>query len=316
MPVELPEGLTWRRATLADVEAIHALVVTHNTSVVGFPDCTLDDIVDQLGEPGYDIDTGSWLVHDTDGGLTGFGWVFGQGTGEHADIEVITMDPGVASWLMVQTMERATEICVAGGHTPATMYIGVYRTDAPMRELAAGYGFATATTFHRMRVDHDGPATDPAAPPGVTLRVGPGDEHFRRTAHRVLLESFKDHFGFVTSTFEHWHEKKETESTFDWSQLTLAELNGEPVGIMVCTNGFVEDENCGYVADLGVLAEARGKGIAKHLLRTKFAEDIRAGRAGTLLHVDTNNTTPALGVYESVGMRPVLIVDMWKHPSG
>ena len=35
---------------------------------------------------------------------------------------------------------------------------------------------------------------------------------------------------------------------------------------------------------------------------------IRAGRAGTLLNVDTNNTTPALHVYESVGMRPVLVI--------
>jgi mycothiol synthase len=312
MPVELPEGLAWRRATLADAEAIHALVVTHNTSVVGFGDCTLDDIVDQLGEPGYDIDTGSWLVHDTAGELTGFGWVYGQGTGEHADIEVITMDPGVASWLMVQTMAQATELCVAGGHTP-TMYIGVYRTDTAMRDLAASHGFATATTFHRMRVDHDGPATEPVAPPGVTLRVGPGDERFRRTAHRVLNESFKDHFGNVQTTFEHWHEKRDKESTFDWSQLTLAERNGDPVGVMLCTSAFEDDEHCGYVADLGVLAEARGRGIAKYLLRTQFAEDIRAGLVGTLLHVDTNNTTPALGVYESVGMRPVLIVDMWKH---
>jgi mycothiol synthase len=316
MPVELPEGLSWRRATMADAEAIHTLVVTHNTSVVGFPDYTLDDVVDQLGEPGYDIDTGSWLVHDSNGNLTGFGWVHGQGTGEYANVEVITMDPGVASWLMVQTMERATEICVAGGHIPATLYIGIYRTDTAMRELAANHGFASATTFHRMRIDHDGPVPDPVAPPGVTLRHGPGDEHFRRTAHRVLAESFKDHFGYVPTTFEHWHEKRETESTFDWSQLTLAELNSEPVGVVLATSAFVEDENCGYVADIGVLAHARGRGVAKFLLRHQFAADVRDGRVGTLLHVDTNNTTPALGVYESVGMRPVLIVDMWKYTAG
>ena len=44
-----------------------------------------------------------------------------------------------------------------------------------------------------------------------------------------------------------------------------------------------------------------------------FSADAAAGRVGTLLHVDTNNTTPALGVYESVGMRPVLVIDAWRR---
>ena len=38
-----------------------------------------------------------------------------------------------------------------------------------------------------------------------------------------------------------------------------------------------------------------------------------AGRSGTILHVDTNNPTPALGLYLSVGMKPVLIIDVWRR---
>jgi len=34
---------------------------------------------------------------------------------------------------------------------------------------------------------------------------------------------------------------------------------------------------------------------------------------GTILHVDTNNPTPALGLYERVGMRPVLVIDVWRR---
>lgn len=82
---------------------------------------------------------------------------------------------------------------------------------------------------------------------------------------------------------------------------------------MVITNDrFVKDENCSYVVDLGVLAEARGRGIAKYLLRNAFAADVRAGRTGTILHVDSNNKTPALELYTSVGMRPVLVIDIWR----
>ena len=32
-----------------------------------------------------------------------------------------------------------------------------------------------------------------------------------------------------------------------------------------------------------------------------------------MLHVDTNNPTPALGLYESVGMRAVEIADQWER---
>ena len=60
--------------------------------------------------------------------------------------------------------------------------------------------------------------------------------------------------------------------------------------------------------------EARGRGLAKYLLRHAFAVDAAAGLDGTLLHVDTNNPTSALGLYESVGMRPVWTGELWALP--
>ena len=59
------------------------------------------------------------------------------------------------------------------------------------------------------------------------------------------------------------------------------------------------------------LDDYRGRGLARLLLERAFARDAAAGRAGTLLHVDTANTTPALDLYLSVGMRAVLAIDMW-----
>ncbi len=62
---------------------------------------------------------------------------------------------------------------------------------------------------------------------------------------------------------------------------------------------------------VGVLDQYRGRGLARLLLERAFARDVEAGRVGTLLHVDTANTTPALDLYLSVGMRAVLAIDMW-----
>jgi mycothiol synthase len=44
-----------------------------------------------------------------------------------------------------------------------------------------------------------------------------------------------------------------------------------------------------------------------------FALDAAAGRSGTILHVDTNNPTPALGLYLSVGMTATLAIDVWRR---
>ena len=64
---------------------------------------------------------------------------------------------------------------------------------------------------------------------------------------------------------------------------------------------------------VGVLLEARGHGLAKYLLQNAFAIDAAAGRAGTILHVDSANPTPALGLYLWVGMRPILVIDVWNR---
>jgi ribosomal protein S18 acetylase RimI-like enzyme len=312
MPVNLPEGYTWRRAAPADADEIFALFARYNTEVLGFADCTLDDVRADLIEPGFDVATGSWLVHEPGGALTGFGWAMSRGTGEEADVDVVSRDPAVIPWLFDRVLARAAEFARAGGHPTCVVDKGTYRDDTLMREAASDAGFRPSTVFHRMRVDHE-TVPDPVAPPGVTLRTGPGDEQFRRTAHAVLNESFAGHYGWSAKSFEDWQRTLEQDSTFDWPMLTVAELDGAPAGILVVTDQFVADEKCGYVADLGVLSSARGRGIAKYLLRIAFRNDAAAGRVGTLLHVDTNNTTPALGLYESVGMRPVLVIDVWRR---
>ncbi len=152
----------------------------------------------------------------------------------------------------------------------------------------------------------------PEPPPGITIRKAT-DDATRRDAHELHAESFVDHFGYVRRPYEEWVQRHETTATFDWPQLWVADLDGRPVGFCDRTDQFVEDEDCGYVQSIGVVSDARGRGIAAYLLRRAFAVDAADGRVGTLLHVDSNNTTPAVGLYESVGMRLVLVVDVWER---
>ncbi|MGW6198930.1 GNAT family N-acetyltransferase [Kribbella sp. NPDC055110] len=312
MTVVLPDTYTVRPPKLEDAQAVLELVSDHNTSVVGFADYTLDDAQDELSEPGFDPATDGWLVFD-DGRLVGYGSIFGKGDHRQLDLDVVTTDPVVERYLLDQLERRAVAIGTEYGHAAVQVDIVNYQADAARQERLAGYGFERGTIFHRMRIDHHQPVSVPAVPAGVTVRRGAPDEASRRAAHDVLNASFAGQFGFSPRTFEEWQDAQENFSAFDWSQLTLLELDGDAVAMRSCSNQFVEDENCGYIGRLGVLEKARGKGLAKFLLRDQFALDAAAGRTGTILHVDTNNPTPALGVYLSVGMQAVLVMEVWRR---
>ncbi|MGH3735380.1 MAG: GNAT family N-acetyltransferase [Micromonosporaceae bacterium] len=309
--IALPAGYVSRAPSLADADAILDLVSAYNTGIVGFADYTLDDVRHGLTEPGFDPATDGWLVLDDNGCPVGYGWALGSEDGTLVDVEALSADPAVAAWLLDRALVRAAELGRSRGHDRITVDRGVYRDDETARRLSAGRGFTVGTTYHRMRIDHDGPVAPPEPPPGVTLRDAT-DETVRRTAYQVMTAAFADHYGETATSYADWLALREARATFDWARLTVLERDGVPVAVCERTDQFVEDENCGYVIKIGTLPAARGQGLARYLLRRTFAADAAAGRAGTLLHVDTNNTTPALGLYTSVGMRPVLVIDVWR----
>jgi ribosomal protein S18 acetylase RimI-like enzyme len=311
MTAVLPEGCTIRPPEPADAEAIFALIAARNSAAVGIADYTLSDMIDELAEPGFDLTTDAWLVFGGDI-LAGYGSVFGKGDHRLITIEVVAPDPVVGAWLLEQITRRAAEMGRKNGHADVTVDAGAYRQDEAKRDLLAGRGFRPGTTFHRMRVDHLEPLAPPEPPPGVRIRRGAYDDAARRAAHSVFEETFDGQFGFVRRPYEMWYDARESRSTFDWSQLTLLEVAGRPVAVRECTDEYLVEENCGYIRGLGVLEDARGKGLARFLLRDAFYADAAAGRSGTILHVDTNNPTPALGLYLSVGMRATIVIDVWR----
>jgi ribosomal protein S18 acetylase RimI-like enzyme len=310
-PAALPEGFTVRPPTPADAEAILALARAQNERIVGFADCTLDDVRDDLVEPGFDCANDGWLVHDAGGAVVGYAWSFAKGDGPEVDVDVVASDGAVARWLLARAADRGVGMARARGHRAAEVSAGVYRDDATLRAVAAELGFARARTFHRMRIDHGGPRPEPAVLPGVTLRRGPGDEAFARQVHAVETAAFAGHWRTPAPGYELWRERLDAAAMTEWGQVLLAHLGGRPVGALIGNDAFVENERCGHVQRLGVLPEARGRGVAGHLLRRAFADDAAKGREGTLLHVDTDNVTPALRLYEGVGMRAVLVIDAW-----
>ena len=85
-----------------------------------------------------------------------------------------------------------------------------------------------------------------------------------------------------------------------------------PAGALV---GTVSEGGAGpdgsYVAYLGVLESARGRGVATGLLRTIIADAASRGRDRVGLEVDADSPTGADGLYTSMGWGTKYVTESW-----
>jgi ribosomal protein S18 acetylase RimI-like enzyme len=305
----LPEGATCRPMQLDDVEMVQQHLAAHSVALIGLHQYSLEGVGDFLRNPQLDLTTDTWLV-SVDGTIAGTAAVVQRP--DCVGIELTTADRAVAGWLLDRAIERAAEATRDAGLSEQLVRIAVLGADDLMAELAAAHGFTHETSIQRMKIEHSGPIDRPAAPAGIVVRSGAADEETRRTAYRLIVETFAGQPSSSPPEYTRWVEAREARTTFSWSQLTVLELNGAPVAVREFDRNFVSSDNCGYIGRIGVLAQARGRGLAKYLLRDQFAIDATAGLSGTMLHVDSSNPTPAVGLYLGVGMRPDIVNDRWR----
>ncbi len=71
--IDIGAGLVARGATESDAETVFQVQAAHNVPVVGDPDGTPEDVVNELIEPGFDLATDGWLVEDDRGVAVGWG---------------------------------------------------------------------------------------------------------------------------------------------------------------------------------------------------------------------------------------------------
>jgi ribosomal protein S18 acetylase RimI-like enzyme len=304
-------ALTTGRLSPGDLADVTDLLRASDYSVLGFADFADEEISADLARA--DLEAYGW--RDPEGALVAYGWVSRQEESPKVELDAY-VHPGrgpdeLGLEVVAHLHRRGLELAAEAGHDHADFDIGIYRQDARSRAWFEHHGYTSPTTFVRMRVD----LTDeepPAAPGGLVVRRSALGTDDLRTAYEVEEASFTEHFGHVPSTYETWLTRL-TEKGEDWAEVWLAELAGEPVGVLVGTRQFQGDENAGYVRTLGTLAKARGRGVGKALLRAYLAACRATGRDAVLLHVDVANVTDALRLYESVGMRPVLTIDAWTN---
>jgi ribosomal protein S18 acetylase RimI-like enzyme len=317
LPTSLPGEWSVRRPTAADAPAVLALCERIDTALLGHPDVSLEDVRADLSSTAADAGRNQLLVLDGAERVLAWTWVEDRAQGRtmvdlfvDRDLPVGQRD-ALADWAWRWVIARGRDVGAERGLDETLLDTGTVDADAWGAQVLQRHGFERVRTFWRMGRDV-GPDHVWSPAPGVVVR--PLDQSRLddelALVHRLLETAFVDHWNHHAVPFHEWRRAKEQAPGVDLDLWWVAELDGEPVGALIASTQAAEDHTL-YVASLGTLPTARGRGVAHSLLGRAFAEVPARGWTRAMLNVDGENPTGATALYRSVGMQVEFAMSVW-----
>jgi ribosomal protein S18 acetylase RimI-like enzyme len=222
-------------------------------------------------------------------------------------------------WAADAARELARHRALASTQLDASVFAGDERQQ---RWLAAAGYRKVRTWLHMSRPVRD--ADDlPGPRAGVTVRRVAEHEDGMPVAadlqvvHRMLEESFADHFNSYRESFAEFVQRLREDPGHRWDHWFIAEVEVEgailPGGALV-SSVLPPDENGvegSYVDYIGVHRRARGLGVAKALIGTVLRDAAARGRNRVDLEVDADSPTGADGLYRALGWTEKYRTESW-----
>ena len=138
-----------------------------------------------------------------------------------------------------------------------------------------------------------------------------------QTVHRMLEESFEDHFNSYRESFPEFAQRLREDPGHRWDHWWLAFVEvDDGAGARRCAGQHLAPADAhggegSYVDYIGVHRRARGRGVAKALLLTVIADAAARGRDRVGLEVDADSPTGADGLYTSMGWATSYVTESW-----
>jgi mycothiol synthase len=303
----LPEGYSVRPATRNDAEAITEMFIEQERLHNGEPESTVEDLYDDWSNPGVDMQRDTWTVFSGDE-LAAYAGIVKSIPPDtytaYGGVRPSHWGNGLGTFLFETVENRAVEI--AKGAASVRQWVDA--SDEAAVTILKSRGYSFVRRFWRMDVSLEGDLPQATDPEGVTIRAFERDRD-ERVAHDVLEESFAEHWGFTPKTYEQAATARWDSETFRADMSLVAEAGGRMVAVSI--NGPRIDD--GFVEDIGVLPDWRGRGIAETLLRRSFQIFKELGFTRASLSVDSDNSTGAMRLYERVGMAPGYSYDIYER---
>ncbi|MEO3938383.1 GNAT family N-acetyltransferase [Dermatophilaceae bacterium Soc4.6] len=140
-----------------------------------------------------------------------------------------------------------------------------------------------------------------------------------QAVHRVLEESFEDHFNSYRESFAEFAARLREDPGHRWDHwwLALVEVDGAqvPGGALVSSvlPADADGVEGSYIDYIGVHRRARGMGVAKALLHQVMTDAVERGRNRVGLEVDADSPTGADGLYVAMGWQTRYVTQSWQR---
>jgi mycothiol synthase len=272
---------------VAELTAVWRACEEHDT---GRAESTEADAVAIFSRPSLELARDTVAVRDGDA-LVAFGLQIG------ARIAFVHVLPeyrgrGIGTWLLRWSQDAARAV----GARVAAQEISD-QASAAIALLEAD-GYARRWTFWAFEIELDGEPPAPSLPPGYALRdFVPGRDE--RAGYDVIDRAFSEWMDREGSTFEDWLATTLGRPGFAPELLALVEHDGMVVGAVY----VIHDADEGWIDQLAVAREHRGRGLARALLLHAFRMTWQRG--GRSCGLGTDERTGARSLYEHAGMRVV-----------
>jgi mycothiol synthase len=280
-----------RKAHPEDAPRIAELLNAHAVASFGEPDVSTSEVAHWLGLPRI-----RFWVAERDGRLCAY-----VDVGERAErtrywLDLRGTDPEATEALLGTAEGWAHQRAAPG----ARLFGGIAEPDRSTRDVYETAGFRLVRYSFDMRIELDAEVPEPAWPSGLSVRTfEPGSDDER--AFELVNDAFADHWEWAPIPLEEWRRGSLEDPDFDPALVFLVEAEGELVGVAL---NLVRNpgEPLGWVETLAVRNERRRQGLGVALLQQSFRVFRERGLARAGLHVDAENTTGAVRVYERAGM--------------
>jgi GNAT superfamily N-acetyltransferase len=321
----LPPGWSGGRPDpddVGDTRRLTELLREHERAGRGWPGAGKDDVLVKV----QGLRTReNVVVRDETGLIRAWGSVHDRASGRMLFVHVVQrnidekLGRACSDFLVEWAVGQARKVGAARGLDTQQIDTGAFEDDERQHRWLAAAGFTRVRRWWQM----DRPVTadeaelvdDPARweRDGVVVRLVDRDaegqpvEADLRAVHDVLEAAFTDHFNSKPETFDEFLFRLSEDPGHRWDHWWLAEVDGSPGGALVGT----ESASGSYIAYIGVVELARGRGVAKGLLRTIIADAARRGRDHVGLEVDADSPTGADRLYRGLGWETSFVTESW-----
>jgi GNAT superfamily N-acetyltransferase len=286
--MEFPDGCVLRSRRPGDEQRVADLVEAADLVDIGEKMFDISDIEIDWASP--ELSPDDVLIVERDDELVAWGQVLGDRA--DADVHPEHRGQGIGRALVEWTEARARAAArgSSGARLGQTLIAGLPGTE----ELFVARGYVHGWDSWVLRLPPDAEIRAPALPADITIRTARPDED--HAVYTVVETAFGVWADRPPRSYEQWRAASVDRANFDRSLLLIAARDDAPVG--VCFGLPYPDE--GWADQIAVVADIRGRGLARAMLAELFRE-FRA-RGVTWRGLNTDSRTGALGLYLELGM--------------